>query len=107
MLACWQSLTVRTVLITFNTTSTHGQTINTVNRFARCVYWVAGQMVWAVPGRYAAVPGRYAAVSGRYAAVSGRYAAVSGRYAAANSRRFSRRVPLRGTAALPLCKALF
>ena len=100
MLACWQSLTVRTVLITFNTTSTHDQTINTVNRFARCVYWVAGQMVWAVTGRYAAVPGRYAAVSGRYAA-------VSGRYAAANSRRFSRRVPLRGTAALPLCKALF
>ena len=93
VLACWQSLTVRTVLITFNTTSTHDQTINTVNRFARCVYWVAGQMVWAVTGRYAAVPGRYAAVSGRYAA--------------ANSRRFSRRVPLRGTAALPLCKALF
>ena len=94
MLACWQSLTVRTVLITFNTTSTHDQTINTVNRFARCVYWVAGQMVWAVTGRYAAVSGRYAAVSGRYAA-------------AMNSRRISRRVPLRGTAALPPCKALF
>ena len=58
VLACWQSLTVRTVLITFNTTSTHDQTINTVNRFARCVYWVAGQMVWAVTGRYAAVSGR-------------------------------------------------
>ena len=29
------------------------------------MYWVAGQMVWAVTGRYAAVPGRYAAVSGR------------------------------------------
>ena len=39
--------------------------------------------------------------------VGPRYAAVSGRYAAANSRRISRRVPLRGTAALPPCKALF
>ena len=36
------------------------------------MYWVAGQMVWAVTGRYAAVTGRYAAVPGRYAAVSGR-----------------------------------
>ena len=46
--------------------------------------------------------------AGRYAAMTGRYAAaVSGRYAAANSRQFSRRVPLRGTAVIPPCKALF
>jgi len=99
VLACWQSLTVLTVLITFNTTSTHDQRLSTLSTGLRGS-WIG------LPGRWA-VTGRYAAVSGRYAAVSGRYAAVSGRYAAANSRRFSRRVPLRGTAALPPCKALF